>query len=54
MAVSEALVSVECMWCGYAATKWSMLSFAIVEENVDVWVCDICASAWKQPIDSTE
>jgi len=54
MGVSEALISVECMWCGFAATKWSMLSFGTLQGDVDVWVCDVCAAAWKQPIDSTE
>jgi len=41
------LVSVECQWCGFKATRWEMLSLEIKVETVDIWVCDVCAQKWR-------
>ena len=41
------LVECRCQWCGFEATRWEMLELDINEEQVDIWVCDVCALAWR-------
>lgn len=33
---------VECIWCRGRFTHLALL------QNVDVWVCDVCAARWKR------
>ena len=42
-----ALIDCVCQWCGFPATRWQMLNLTVEHEDVDIWVCDVCAKKWR-------